>query len=75
MSPVPNFSALVCADEWPLVAGKFTHSKKFRLAITCLDYLAQFAQVTPTEGPLPPHSQQCTAAGHLWDRGALWAEG
>ena len=24
--------------------GKFTHSKKFRLAITCLDYLAQFAQ-------------------------------
>eukprot|EP00656_Telonema_subtile_P055253 TRINITY_DN8491_c0_g1_i1.p1 TRINITY_DN8491_c0_g1~~TRINITY_DN8491_c0_g1_i1.p1 ORF type:complete len:107 (+),score=15.64 TRINITY_DN8491_c0_g1_i1:82-402(+) len=25
--------------------GKFTHSKKFRLHITCLDYLAQYAKV------------------------------
>ena len=25
--------------------GKFTHSGKFRLGITCLDYIAQYAQV------------------------------
>ena len=25
--------------------GKFTHGKKFRLHITCLDYIAQYAKV------------------------------
>lgn len=38
-----------CASREELVSlgtcfGKFTHSRKFHLKITCLDYLAQFAK-------------------------------